>query len=80
VQTADEIILPGGTAYITDLGMTGVTDSVLGIKKEDAVRRFVTCLPQRFESAKGEPELQGVLIEIDNSTKKALSIERLIIK
>ena len=77
VQTADERVLPLGTAYITDVGMTGSFDSVLGIKKEVALERFLTLLPNRFDVAKGDIRLQGVLIDIDNRTGKALSIERL---
>ena len=77
VQTADERVLPLGTAYITDAGMTGSFDSVLGIRKEVALERFLTLLPNRFDVAKGDVRLQGVLIDIDNRTGKALSIERL---
>jgi len=77
VQTADERVLPDGTAYITDVGMTGPFDSVLGIKKEVALERFWTQLPNRFSMAKGDIRLQGVLIDIDNKTGKSLSIERL---
>ncbi len=77
VQTADERVLPHGTAYITDVGMTGSFDSVLGIKKEVALERFLTLLPNRFDVAKGDIRLQGVLIDIDNETGKGLSIERL---
>ena len=77
VQTADERVLPGGTAYITDAGMTGSFDSVLGIKKEVALDRFLTLLPNRYEVAKGDVRMQGVLIDIDNTTGKSLSIERL---
>ena len=79
VQTADERVLPGGTAYITDVGMTGPFDSVLGIKKEVALERFLTLLPNRFDVAKGDIRIQGVLIDIDNKTGKGLSIERLSI-
>ncbi|MEA3487217.1 MAG: TIGR00282 family metallophosphoesterase [Thermodesulfobacteriota bacterium] len=79
VQTADERVLPHGTAYITDVGMTGSFDSVLGIKKEVALERFLTLLPNRFDIAKGDIWLQGVLIDIDNETGKGLSIERLSI-
>lgn len=79
VQTADERILPGGTAYITDTGMTGSFDSVLGIKKEVALERFLTLLPNRYEVAKGDVRLQGVLINIDDTTGKSLSIERLTV-
>jgi len=77
VQTADERVLPGGTAYITDAGMTGSFDSVLGIKKEVALDRFLTLLPNRYDVAKGDVRMQGVLIDIDNTTGKSLSIERL---
>lgn len=77
VQTADERILPRGTAYITDAGMTGPCDSVLGIKKEVALERFLTLLPNRYDVAKGDVRLQGVLIEIDDTTGRGLSIERL---
>jgi len=79
VQTADERVLPGGTAYITDVGMTGPFDSVLGIKKEVALERFLTLLPNRFDVAKGDIRIQGVLIDIDNNTGRACSIERLSI-
>lgn len=77
VQTADERVLPGGTAYISDVGMTGPFDSVLGIRKEVALERFLTLLPNRFDVAKGDIRLQGVLLDIDNRTGRALSIERL---
>ncbi|MCK4534919.1 MAG: TIGR00282 family metallophosphoesterase, partial [Syntrophobacterales bacterium] len=77
VQTADERVLPGGTAYITDVGMTGAFDSVLGIKKEVALERFLTLLPNRYDVAKGDVRFQGVLIDIDNKTGKSISIERL---
>lgn len=77
VQTADERVLPRGTAYITDAGMTGPCDSVLGIKKEVALERFLTLLPNRYDVAKGDVRLQGVLIDIDDTTGRALSIERL---
>ena len=77
VQTADERVLPRGTAYITDAGMTGPCDSVLGIKKEVALERFLTLRPNRYDVAKGDVRLQGVLIEIDDTTGRGLSIERL---
>jgi len=60
VQTADERVLPLGTAYITDAGMTGSFDSVLGMRKEVALERFLTLLPNRFDVAKGDVRLQGV--------------------
>jgi metallophosphoesterase (TIGR00282 family) len=76
VQTADERVLPGGTAYITDVGMTGPTDSVIGVKKEIAVERFLTMLPNRFEPATGPIELQGVIVEVDEETGNSREIQR----
>ena len=63
VQTADEEVLPGGTAYITDVGMTGPTDSVIGINKETAIKKFLTQIPRRYEPAEGPALLSGVIIE-----------------
>lgn len=77
VQTSDERVLPGGTAYITDAGMTGVLDSVLGLDKVCVVRRFLTRLPDKFTVADGKATLQGVALEIDPGEGKAISIERL---
>lgn len=77
VQTADERILPGGTAFITDAGMTGPRDSVIGIKREIAIRRFLTQLPVRFEVAKGESQLNAVMIEVDPVSGKSTSIKRI---
>jgi len=77
VQTADERILPGGTAYITDAGMTGSFESVIGIRKELAIEKFLSLLPVRFEVAKKDVRLNGVVIEIDEKDGKALTIERL---
>lgn len=77
VQTADERILPGGTAYITDLGMTGPMDSVIGVKKEAAIRKFVTQIPQYFEVAAGPFQFNGVLIEIGEDTGEATDIQRI---
>lgn len=76
VQTADERILPKGTAYITDLGMTGPYDSVLGRKQEQIIARFITQMPTRFEMATDDIQLHGVIIDIDNKTGKAKSIKR----
>jgi metallophosphoesterase (TIGR00282 family) len=76
VQTADEHILPGGTAYITDVGMTGSCDSVIGRKKENIIERFLSGIPTRFELAKGDEQLQGAVVDIDETTGKARSIER----
>lgn len=78
VQTADEKVLPGGTAYITDAGMTGPVDSVIGIRKKDAIEKFLSGLPRRLEVDRtGRKELQGVVVEIDYNNGRAVSIERL---
>lgn len=76
VQTADERVLSGGTAYITDVGMTGSRDSVIGIRKELAIERFLTQMPVRFEVAKKETVLCGVLIDIDAESGGAQGISR----
>lgn len=65
VQTADERILPGGTAYITDVGMTGASESVIGVVKEDAISRFLTQMPLKFRVAKNGPRFNGVMVELD---------------
>ncbi|MDD5556239.1 MAG: TIGR00282 family metallophosphoesterase [bacterium] len=77
VQTADEALLPGGTAYITDAGMTGPRDSVLGREVEPVIRFFLTQMPQRFAVAGGGIEIQGVVIRADPETGRALGIERI---
>jgi metallophosphoesterase (TIGR00282 family) len=77
VQTADERILPGGTAYITDLGMTGPVDSVIGVDKDIIIQRFLTQMPIRFEPARGPAMLCGVLITIDPENGRASNIQRL---
>lgn len=76
VQTSDEQILPGGTAYITDTGMTGVMNSVLGVTISSATEKMRTGLPVRFESADGPCSMDCVIIEIDEHTGKATGIER----
>ena len=80
VQTADEQILPKGTAYITDLGMVGAEHSVLGIEVEPVINKFLTGRPSRFEVAEGAAIYCAVLIDIDDATNKAVKIERLQIK
>lgn len=80
VQTADERILPKGTGYITDLGMCGSIDSVLGVKPELAVQRLRTHLPVRFENAVGNYRMSGVLLEIDQNTGKTTNISRINIE
>ncbi len=77
VQTADEHLLPNGTGYITDIGMTGVRDSILGVKKEIIMDMFYTRKKYRFEKAEGEVWFNGVVFEIDDKTKKVTQIERL---
>ncbi|MDD2751669.1 MAG: TIGR00282 family metallophosphoesterase [Candidatus Omnitrophica bacterium] len=77
IQTADEKILPQGCAFITDVGMTGPYDSVIGRRKEDVLERFITAVPVRFEVAEGDIQLHGVVLEIDESTGKAKSIVRI---
>ena len=76
VVTADEQVLPGGTAYITDVGMTGPHDSVIGMDKGAILRRFLDGLPARFEVAAGNAQMNTVLLDIDESTGRARSIER----
>jgi hypothetical protein len=76
VQTADEQVFPGGTAYLSDAGFTGPHESVLGREIEPVIKRFLTTMPQRFEVAKGQVRLQGALIEVDETTGKALNIQR----
>lgn len=79
VQTADERILPQGTAFITDAGMTGSFDSVIGIGKEEAIRKFLTQLPAKFEIPKKDLRINAVLIRADEQTGQALSIERILV-
>ncbi|MCY8521980.1 2',3'-cyclic-nucleotide 2'-phosphodiesterase [Bacillus atrophaeus] len=79
VQTADNRILPKGTAYITDVGMTGPYDGILGMDRETIIKRFKTNLPVRFSVAEGKTTLSGVVIDIDDQTKKAVKIERILI-
>ena len=77
VQTADERILPGGTAYITDLGMTGPYNSVIGSNIENVIKRFITLVPTRLEVATGLTQFNGAVIEIDETSKEATSIKRI---
>ncbi len=77
VATADARVLPGGTAYITDVGMTGPHDSVIGMDKAGILKRFLDSLPARFEVAEGDIQMNSVLFEVDESTGRAKSIERL---
>ncbi|MBF8253633.1 MAG: Metallophosphoesterase [Deltaproteobacteria bacterium] len=77
IQTADERILPGGTAFITDLGMCGPFDSVIGMEKEVVINGFISQLPRKFEVAQENAVLQGVIVEVDSQTGKARDIRRL---
>src|ERR1700716_2501687 len=77
VQTADERILPKGTAYLTDVGMTGPHDSIIGVDIQAALGRFLTALPARFETATENPRLNAVIVEADEQTGRATANERL---
>src|SRR5215211_294931 len=77
VQTADEQILPGGTAYLTDVGMTGPHDGVIGVEKTAVIDKFIRGMPVRMETATGNPRLNGILIAADESTGKATSVQRI---
>jgi metallophosphoesterase (TIGR00282 family) len=77
VQTADERILPGGTACITDVGMTGPHDSIIGTEKEATLRRFLTGLPARLDPATGDPRLHAVVITVEAGSGNAVGVERL---
>ncbi len=77
VQTADERVLPGGTAYITDVGMTGPLDSVIGVKKEPVMEKFITQMPRKFEVAVGPYQFNAVVIDIDSQTGRAEDIKRI---
>jgi 2',3'-cyclic-nucleotide 2'-phosphodiesterase len=79
IPTADERVLPNGTAYQTDVGMSGPYDSVIGIEKEQIIQRFLSNLPGKFEAAKGDPRLSAVLITCDPGTGKASAIKRLML-
>ncbi len=80
IPTADERVLPGGTAYITDVGMTGPYDSVIGVRKELVIERFLTNMPARFEPATGDPRLCAVMVECDAATGRATSIHRIMLQ
>lgn len=80
VQTADEQILPNGTAYITDLGMTGPKESVIGMNIQASLKRFETTLPEKYKLAEGSCILNAVIFEIDDENNKATGIERIYIK
>jgi hypothetical protein len=80
VPTADEQVLPGGTAYITDVGMSGPYESVIGVKKELVVGKFLNNMPVRFEPATGDVRLCAVVVDCDESSGRARSIQRLMVR
>ena len=80
VPTADEQVLPGGTAYITDVGMTGPYDSVIGVKKELIVAKFLSNMPARFEAATGDVRLCAIVVDCDEVTGKAREIKRVMVR
>ncbi len=79
VPTCDHRILPRGTAYCTDLGMTGPYDSVIGVEKDAVIHRFLTGMPSRFETAKGDPRFAAALVNVDEQTGRARSIDRMLL-
>lgn len=79
VPTADERVLPGGTAYITDVGMTGPYDSVIGVKKELIVEKFLNNMPVRFEAAGGDVRLCAIVVDCDETTGRAREIKRVMV-
>ena len=80
IPTADETVLPRGTAYITDVGMTGPYDSVIGVKKELVIEKFLSGMPARFEAANGDVRLCAVVVECNDQTGRATHIERLTLR
>jgi calcineurin-like phosphoesterase len=76
VQTADERVLPAGTAYLTDAGMCGPIDSVIGMRREPVLRRFLTQMPARFEVGGGPTIVQGAIVDVDAESGRASRIER----
>lgn len=76
IPTADERVLPLGTAYISDCGMTGPAEGVIGMDKELVLKKFITAIPQHFEAAKGKSVMQGCVVDIDTVSGKAISIKR----
>jgi 2',3'-cyclic-nucleotide 2'-phosphodiesterase len=79
VPTCDHRVLPGGTAYCTDLGMTGPYDSIIGVEKDAVLHRFLTGMPSRFETAKGDPRFAAALVDVDEETGRARSIDRMLL-
>jgi metallophosphoesterase (TIGR00282 family) len=79
VPTCDHRVLPRGTAYCTDLGMTGPYDSIIGVEKDAVLHRFLTGLPSRFETAKGDPRFAAAVVDVDEQTGRARSIDRMLL-
>lgn len=79
VPTCDHRLLPRGTAYCTDIGMTGPYDSVIGVEKDAIVQRFISGMPSRFETAKGDPRLAAVVVDVDPASGRALSVDRMLL-
>ena len=79
VPTCDHRILPRGTAYCTDLGMTGPYDSIIGVEKDAVLHRFLTGMPSRFETAKGDPRFAAAVVDVDEQTGRAREIERMLL-
>jgi 2',3'-cyclic-nucleotide 2'-phosphodiesterase len=77
VPTADHRILPSGTAYVTDVGMSGPYDSIIGVDKDQIIQKFLDQMPTRFQVAKGNPILEAMLVKLDPESGHALSIERI---
>ena len=80
VPTADTRILPRGTAYQTDAGMTGPYDSIIGVEKDIVIRKFLTTMPARFEAARGDAQLHSVIVDVEPETGRALSVRRYVVK
>ena len=80
IQTSDERILPEGTAYITDLGMVGPWNSVLGVRSDIILQKFITCRPVRFELADGPAVYSALIVDIDDKTDMPVAVERILIK
>jgi metallophosphoesterase (TIGR00282 family) len=79
VPTCDHRVLPKGTAYCSDIGMTGPYDSVIGVEKEPIIQRFLTGMPTRFETAKGDPRLAAVVVDVDPETGNARGVDRMLL-
>jgi len=79
VPTCDHRVLPGGTAFVSDLGMTGPYDSVIGVEKEAVIQRFLSAMPNRFETAKGDPRFAAAVVDADEQTGRARAIDRMLL-